>query len=100
MEKTDLIRDLELISLKKPNEIFRLKGHLIYNKEYLEIIIYKGFSSSTTHPIEFDEERNVIGKKYTILKCELLKAPLIKNSEFLIKETNNMKLSTQERFWD
>ena len=62
MAKIDLINNLEKISSNIPNRILKLEGFIFKkkNKEPLEIIIFKGFSSSTTHPIEIDLEKKVI----------------------------------------
>ena len=62
MEEIDLITCLERISSKVPNRILKLEGYIFKEnqKEQLEIIIFKGFSSSTTHPIEIDLEKKVI----------------------------------------
>ena len=59
MAKIDLINSLEKISSEIPNRILKLEGfHLNENqKEQLEIIIFRGYSSSTTHLIEIDSEK-------------------------------------------
>ena len=59
MEEINLINNLEKISSKIPNRILKIQGFILRNniKEELEIIIFKGFSSSTTHPIEIDLEK-------------------------------------------
>ena len=51
MEEVDLIISLEKISSRVPNRILKLEGYILKenHKEYLEIIIFKGFSSSTTN---------------------------------------------------
>ena len=56
MEEINLIFFLEKISSKIPNRILKVEGYILEenHKERLEIIIFKGFSSSTTHPIEMD----------------------------------------------
>ena len=59
MAEIDLINNLEEISSSIPNRILKVEGFIlkeIYN-EKLEIIIFKGFSSSTTHQIEIDLEK-------------------------------------------
>ena len=62
MAEIDLIKNLEHISFMIPNRLLKLQGYLFREdaKEFLEIIIYKGFSSSTTHKIEIDLEKKVI----------------------------------------
>ena len=59
MAKIDLISNLEKISFMLPNRLLKLQGYLLreHCKEFLEIIIYRGFSSSTTHQIEIDSEK-------------------------------------------
>ena len=54
MTEIDLINNLEKISSKIPNRILKLEGLIIKEnqKEELEIIIFRGYSSSTTHPIK------------------------------------------------
>ena len=59
MADIDLINNLEKISSEIPNRILKLEGFLLKEnqKERLEIIIFRGYSSSTTHPIEIDSEK-------------------------------------------
>ena len=56
MEEIDLLTSLERISSKIPNRILKIEGFTLkkLQKEKLEIIIFKGFTSSTTHPIKID----------------------------------------------
>ena len=53
MAEIDLISKLEKISSRTPDRLFKLEDYILKEnkKEQLEIIICKGFSSSTTHPI-------------------------------------------------
>ena len=69
MAEINLINNLEKISSAIPNRILKLEGFILKenNKEQLEILIFKGFSSSTTHPIEIDLEKKVIELPYEIL---------------------------------
>ena len=59
MEDIELLKNLEKISSLIPNRILKLEGYIVKEnqREQLEIIIFKGFSSSTTHPIETDLEK-------------------------------------------
>ena len=59
MKDIDLLNNLEKISSLIPNRILKVEGYIVRenHKEKLEIIIFKGFSSSTTHPIEIDLEK-------------------------------------------
>ena len=60
MAKIDLINSLEKISSDMLDRVLKLEGFILKKnqKEPLEIIIFRGYSSSTTHPIEID-----LGKK-------------------------------------
>ena len=78
MAEIDLIKNLEKISSEIPNRILKIQGYILKknHKEQLEIIIFKGFSSSTTHPIEIDLEKKVIQFKNILTKFKLCKSPL------------------------
>ena len=93
MAKIDLIYSLEKISSEIPDRILKLEGFIQKEnqKEQLEILIFRGFSSSTTHPIEIDSEKKVIALTYTITNFKLYKAPLTETEENFIRE--NQKLS-------
>ena len=60
LENIDLLNNLEKISSLKPDRVLKVEGYVIKenDKEQLEIIIFKGFSSSTTHPIEIDLQKS------------------------------------------
>jgi len=80
MAEIDLINNLEKISSLTPNRVLKIECYPLKenHKEHLEIIIFKGFSSSTTHPIEIDLEKKVIEFRYILTKFKLFKAPLKK----------------------
>ena len=101
MAKIDLISNLEKISFTLPNRILKLQGYLLreHCKEFLEIIIYRGFSSSTTHQIEIDSEKKVIEFDYFFTKFILYEAPLIKGSEVIIRENTNSLFFLNQRNW-
>ena len=56
MADINLLNNLEKISSLIPNRVLKIEGYILKenHKEQLEIIIFKGFSSSTTHPNEID----------------------------------------------
>ena len=101
MEKIDLINCLERISSKMPNRILKVEGFIIKknHKEKLEIIIFKGFSSCTTHPIETDLETNFLNFDYTISNIKLYKSPLTETEENFIRETQNSLFFLNEKNW-
>ncbi len=101
MAKIDLINSLEKISSEIPDRILKLEGCILkeYQKEKLEIIIFRGYSSSTTHPIEIDSEKKVITLSYTITNFKLFKAPLTETEENFIRESQNSVFFLNQKNW-
>ena len=101
MKEFDLINNLEKISSEIPNRILKLEGFLQKEnqKEQLEIIIFRGYSSSTTHPIEIDSEKKVITLSYTITNFKLYKAPLTETEENFIRENQNSVFFLNQKNW-
>ena len=101
MAEIDLINNLEKISSEIPERILKLEGFILKenHKEELEIIIFKGFSSSTTHPIEIDLEKKVIEFRYIITNFKLYKAPLTETEDNFIRENQNSVFFLSQRNW-
>ena len=101
MAEIDLIKNLEKISSEIPNRILKVQGYILKenHKEQLEIIIFKGFSSSTTHPIEIDLEKKVIEFSYILTNFKLYKAPLKKSKDNFIRENQNSFFFLNDRNW-
>ena len=101
MAEIDLINSLEKISSKIPNRILKIEGFILKknHKEKLEILIFKGFSSSTTHPIEIDLEKNVIELRYIITNFKLYKAPLTETKDNFIRENQNSVFFLNQKNW-
>ena len=101
MAKIDLINSLEKISSEIPDRILKLEGFILKDnqKEQLEILIFRGYSSSTTHPIEIDTEKKVITFSYTITNCKLYKAPLTEIEENFIRENQNSVFFLNQKNW-
>ena len=101
MAEINLLKDLEKISYTIPNRLLKLEGYLLRDnsREFLEIIIYKGFSSSTTHQIEIDAEKNVIKFDHLFTKFKLYKAPLKKGSNDFIRENENSFFFLNQKNW-
>ena len=102
MEENDLISCLEKISSNIPNKILKVGGYILNNnkREQLEIIIFKGYSSSTTHPIEIDLEKKVIEFSHFFTNFKLCKAPLIKDSDDFLKENKSPLFFLDQKNWD
>ena len=101
MAEIDLINHLEEISSEIPNRILKLEGFILKekNKEKLEILIFRGFSSSTTHPIEIDLEKKVIAFTYIITNFKLYKAPLTETKDNFIRENQHSVFFLNQKNW-
>jgi len=89
-----LLARLEAISRERPDRVLRLRGTLgalppeggseasedpgaaASPVEPCELVIYRGFSSSTTHPTAFDPDQPALPETARLLSAELLQAPL------------------------
>ena len=101
MEEIDLLNNLEKISSFLPDRILKVEGFILQEnyKEQLEIIIFKGFSSSTTHPIEIDLEKKVIEFSYVLTNFKLYAAPLKETKNNLIRENQNSVFFLNQKNW-
>ena len=101
MSKIDLINSLEKLSSEIPDRILKLEGFILKKnqKEQLEIIIFRGYSSSTTHPIEIDSEKKVIKLSYKITNFKLYKTPLTETEENFIRENQNSVFFLNQKNW-
>ena len=101
MAEINLINNLEKISSTIPNRILKLEGFILKenNKEQLEILIFKGFSSSTTHPIEIDLEKKVIEFRYVITNFKLYKAPLKETEDNFVRANQNAVFFLNQKNW-
>ena len=101
MVEINLLNNLEKISSLIPNRVLKVQGFLLNEtkKEDLEIIIFKGFSSSTPHPIEIDLEKKVIEFKYTFTNFKLYKAPLTETEDNFIRENQNLVFFLNQKNW-
>ena len=101
MEEIDLINCLERISSKCPNRILKIEGYILKknHKEKLEIIIFKGFSSSTTHSIEINLEKRFLASKYELINFKLYKSPLIETEDNFLREYQTSNFFLNEKNW-
>ena len=101
MAEIDLINNLEKISSNIPDRILKVEGFILKEnqKEQLEILIFRGYSSSTTHPIEIDSEKKVITLSYSITNFKLYKAPLTETEENFIRESQNSVFFLNQKNW-
>ena len=101
MSEIDLLNNLEKISSSIPYRILKLQGYILKanQKEHLEIIIFKGISSSTTHPTEIDLEKKVIAFSYILTNFKLYEAPLMTSKDNFIKENKNPVFFLNQKNW-
>ena len=101
MAEIDLIKNLEKISSEIPKRVLKLEGFMLKEnqKEKLEILIFKGFSSSTTHPIEIDLEKKVIEFRYELTNFKLYKAPFRESRDNFIRESHNLVFFLNQKNW-
>ena len=101
MADIDLLNNLEKISSLISNRVLKVEGFILKgnHKEKLEIIIFKGFSSSTTHPIEIDLEKKVLELRYFLTNFKLYEAPLKANKDNFIRENQNSVFFLNKKNW-
>jgi hypothetical protein len=71
---SDLLRQLEELSRSRPDRLLRLQGSC--DGEPMEVLIFRGFSSSTTHPTAFDPDQSVLPSGASLQAAHLLQGPL------------------------
>ena len=89
-----LLAGLEAISRTRPDRVLRLRGELPYEpselvgselvgpeqgepeQEPFELLIFRGFSSSVSHPTAFDPDQPALPESARIHGVELLQGPL------------------------
>jgi hypothetical protein len=68
------LRQLEELSRQRPDRVLRLCGRI--DVEPLELLIFRGFSCSTTHPTAFDPDQSVLPAGASLESAVLLRGPL------------------------
>ena len=79
MSSDPLLPALEELSRDRPDRVLRLRGTVQSAEgaeEALEVLIFRGFSSCTTHPTDFDPDRTVLPDGATLETAEVLRGPL------------------------
>ena len=82
-DEADLVRQLEACSQELPGYVIRLQGR--QDDAFFELLIFKGFSSSTTHPTAFDPDTSVLMPGTSFNQAELLKGPLMKAAAEIVR---------------
>ena len=79
MTDLNLVQQLEERSRQAPDRVVRLQGtvqNARAQNEPFELLIFRGFSSSTTHPTAFDPDASVLPEGTRLERAELLQGPL------------------------
>jgi len=78
-----LLAALETISRGRPDRVLRLVGTLPAPEqdEPFELLIFRGFSSSVTHPTAFDPDQPALPESARLSAAELLAGPLNPSDE-------------------
>ena len=101
-DSLSLLPALEAISRDRPDRVLRLRGTVQCAEgaeEALEVLIFRGFSSCTTHPTDFDPDRTVLPEGAVIQSAELLRGPLNpQQEELLIGPLPPAQLSEPDRW--
>lgn len=73
-----LLAALEEISRQRPDRVLRLVGTLPASgeDEPFELLIFRGFSSSVSHPTAFDPDQPALSEAARIEAAQLLAGPL------------------------
>ena len=91
------LSQLEAISSQRPDRVLRLAGHLA--GEPLELLIFRGFSSSTTHPTAFDPDQSALPDGALIETASLLRGPLNPAAEQVLAGPTDPELFLESAAW-
>jgi len=76
---SELLARLEELSRSRPDRVLRLTGELPGDEgglEPFELLIFRGFSSSVSHPTAFDPDQPALPESARLMSAELLQGPL------------------------
>jgi len=104
MSAAELLSRLEAISRERPDRVLRLRGLMpgvrtSAEPEPFEVVLYRGFSSSTTHPTAFDADRSVLPPDAVVDRVELLAGPLNPQAEELLASTQHGAAFLEPAAW-
>ena len=82
MTDHEMVQALEERTRLQPKRVVRLRGQV--GNESFELLIFRGFSSSTTHPTAFDPDASVLPEGTSLDQAELLQVPLSPEQEVVL----------------
>ncbi len=95
--RVPVLSQLEAISSQRPDRVLRLGGVLA--GEPLELLIFRGFSSSTTHPTAFDPDQSALPEGALIQTASLLSGPLNPAAEQVLSGPSDPHLFLEPAAW-
>ncbi len=90
---SDQHQRLEALSAHHPNWVLRCRGHLASGEPF-ELILFRGFSSSTSHSTTVDADGSLLQAGDQLETIEILKAPLQPDGEQILQPAR-----APEAFW-
>ena len=97
-----LLAGLEAISRGRPDRVLRLRGAWAPEGapvEPYELLIFRGFSSSTTHPTAFDPDQPLLPEGVELRSAELLAGPLNPSAEQVLAGGDDPRSFLQASAW-
>jgi hypothetical protein len=101
-----LLAQLEAISRQRPDRVLRLTGTLPADSTAhraapvpFELLIFRGFSSSTTHPTAFDPDLPALPEDARVAGAELLVGPLNPSDQQLLAGPSPLEHFLDPRAW-
>jgi hypothetical protein len=100
---SELLAQLEELSRSRPDRVLRLTGELPGEAgamEPFELLIFRGFSSSVSHPTAFDPDQPALPESARLMSAELLQGPLNPAAEQRVAGPMDPALFLEPARWD
>ena len=100
---SELLARLEELSRSRPDRVLRLTGELPGEAgamEPFELLIFRGFSSSVSHPTAFDPDQPALPESARLMSAELLQGPLNPAAEQRVAGPMDPELLLEPARWD
>ncbi len=97
----ELLLQLEEISRSRADRVLRLRGSLPVDEgwEPFELLIFRGFSSSVSHPTDFDPDQPLLPEAARIEQAELLQGPLNPQAEQCLSRASGAETYLDPSAW-
>jgi hypothetical protein len=100
---SELLAQLEELSRSRPDRVLRLIGELPGDDggmEPFELLIFRGFSSSVSHPTAFDPDQPALPESARLMSAELLQGPLNPAAEQRVAGPMDPEMLLEPARWD